>query len=112
MDTVRHTHSGAIRVHRDDAGTTILLVGEVDAALRAEASASMAAALVSDGPLVVDSSEATFVDSSGLAFVLQLHRAATEAGIRVTLRDPGRVLREVLELAGLAGLIAEEPSAT
>ena len=81
----------------------IVLVGEIDAALRDEASASMAQALVAGSPVVIDSTLATFIDSAGLAFVLQLSRAASEAGIAVSLRDPHRVLRDVLDMIGLGG---------
>jgi anti-anti-sigma factor len=101
--------NGSIRVEPSDGRTTIVFVGEIDAALRPEASASMGLALISGRPVVVDSSQATFIDSSGLAFVLQLHLAASEAGIPVTLRDPHRVLRDVLEMVGLSGELRDEP---
>lgn len=83
--------------------------GEVDAALRADASASMAQALGSPAPILVDARDVTFIDSSGLAFVLQLHLAATETGQRITLRDPRREVLDRLELVGMAGEIDEEP---
>jgi anti-anti-sigma regulatory factor len=53
----------------------------------------------------------TFIDSSGLAFVLQLHLAATETGQRLTLRDPGREVVGRLDLIGMAGEIDLEPEA-
>ena len=53
--------------------------------------------------MVIDSTLATFIDSSGIAFVLQLHLAASEARIPVTLLDPHRVLRDVLDMVGLSG---------
>ncbi|MBO3101039.1 STAS domain-containing protein [Cellulomonas fengjieae] len=101
--------AGTIRVDAQDARTVIVLVGEIDAALRDEASACMGLALVSGHPVVVDSTDATFVDSSGIAFVLQLHLAASEAGIPVTLLDPHRVLRDVLDMVGLSSELETEP---
>jgi len=95
--------TGAIRVETEGGSLVIVLVGEIDAALRGEASASMAQALITGWPVVIDSSLATFVDSAGIAFVLQLSRAASEAGIPVSLRDPHRVLTDVLEMIGLGG---------
>ncbi|MDM7830241.1 STAS domain-containing protein [Cellulomonas edaphi] len=92
--------AGSIRVEAAPDVTVVRLAGEIDAALRAEASACMALALTSERPVVIDASEATFIDSSGIAFVMQLHHAASEAGIDVSLRDPRRVLREVLEIIG------------
>jgi anti-sigma B factor antagonist len=108
MGTTEHP-GGSIRVEPSEDRTVIAFVGEIDAALRTEASASMGLALISGKPVVVDSSEATFIDSSGLAFVLQLHLAATEAGIPMTLRDPHRVLRDVLEMVGLSSELRDEP---
>jgi anti-sigma B factor antagonist len=110
MDLIEHAAAaaGTIRVEAQDDRTVIVLVGEIDAALRDEASVCMGLALVTGNPVVVDSTDASFIDSSGIAFVLQLHLAATEAGIPVTLRDPHRVLRDVLDMVGLSG---ELPSA-
>ena len=97
------TAAGSIRVDSQADLTVIHLVGEIDGGLRDEASASMGSALVGGCPVVVDSTLATFIDSSGIAFVLQLHLAAAEAGIPVTLRDPHRVLQDVLDLIGMSG---------
>ena len=63
----------------------------------------MARALVTGLPVIVDTTLTTFIDSTGLAFVLQLSRAASEAGIGVSLRDPHRVLFDVLDMIGLGG---------
>ena len=92
--------AGTIRVEARADVTVVLLEGEIDAALRAQASASMAQALAADRPVLVDASAATFIDSSGIAFVMQLHHAAGEMGTDVSLRDPRRVLRDVLEIIG------------
>src|SRR4051812_1227883 len=104
MELIEHSAAaGTIRVEVEESRTVIVLVGEIDAALRDEASACMGLALVTGDPVVVDSTATTFIDSSGIAFVLQLHLAASEAGIPVTLRDPHRVLRDVLDMVGLSG---------
>ena len=101
--------AGTIRVDAQDTKTVISLVGEIDAALRDEAGACMGVALVSGLPVVIDSTLATFIDSSGIAFVLQLHLAASEERIPVTLLDPHRVLRDVLEMVGLSGDLPAAP---
>jgi anti-anti-sigma factor len=103
MELIDPPTAGSIRVESHDGSTVVVLVGEIDASLRHEASACMAQALVSGAPVIVDSTLTTFIDSSGIAFVLQLHLAATEAGIGVTLRDPHRVLLDVLDMIGMAG---------
>ncbi len=94
--------AGSIHVEPADGRTVIRLVGEIDAALRDQASAGMAAALVAGLPVLLDATRATFVDSSGIAFVLQLNLAASEAGLPVRLLDPRRVLADVLAVVGAA----------
>ncbi len=85
-----------IEVAVTDGTTVVSLIGEIDADLRTQASDSMGLALLHGLPIVVDADRATFVDSSGIAFVLQLYMAAREAAIPMTLRDPNGVLRDVL----------------
>lgn len=103
------TRLGGIDVTSADGRTLVRLWGEVDGALRAEASMSMAQALASSDPIVVDTSGVSFIDSSGLAFLLQLHLAATETGQRLTLRDPNREVVDRLGLIGMADEFEMEP---
>ncbi|WP_454050451.1 STAS domain-containing protein [Cellulomonas sp. Marseille-Q8402] len=103
------TPAGGIGVTAERGRTVVRLWGEVDAALRAEASLSMAEALASTAPVVVDTADVTFIDSSGLAFILQLHLAATETGQALTLRDPDREVLSKLEMLGIADELALEP---
>ena len=97
--------SGSILVHHRSDGTYVRLVGAIDSALRQQASDSMGLALMGGLPVVLDASQATFVDSSGVAFVIQLARAMREADIDLSLYDPEGVLRSTLDLVGLAGLV-------
>lgn len=69
-----------------DAATCDLLDGHIDA-------------LGEDGPVVLDMSGITFVDSSGLRSLVQARRTA-DGGI--TLRNPSPVLVRLLELSGLS----------
>jgi len=102
--------TSGIRVEAGPDETVVRLEGDIDIALRDEAGLAMAAVLAHDARVVVDASDATFVDSSGIAFVLQLQHAVTEAGLRVSLRDPHRVVRDVLEVLGVDTLLdADEP---
>ncbi len=112
MDLTEDTTSpiGGIEVGTAHGRTVVRLWGEVDGALRAEASASMAQALASTAPIVVDAGGVTFIDSSGLAFVLQLHLAAGETGQRITLRDPQREVLEKLEMLGMGDQFELEPA--
>lgn len=105
MDDLRTSATDRIGVEVADGGTVVSLVGEIDADLRTQASDCMGIALMHGLPIVVDAERATFVDSAGIAFVLQLYMAGREAGIPVTLRDPHGVLRDVLAVvrAGVSG---------
>lgn len=95
------TRIGGIDVTTSKGCTLVRLWGEVDGALRTDASTSMAQALVADRPIMIDAAGLTFIDSSGLAFLLQLHLAAAETGLRVTLRDPERQVIDRLALIGM-----------
>jgi anti-anti-sigma factor len=87
----------------DDAGGTTLvrLSGEIDAGQREAASRCMVGVLGGTSPLVIDTSAVTFIDSSGLAFLLQLHAVAADAGRAVELRDPSGAVVDLLALVGL-----------
>lgn len=98
MDHLRIAAPDRIGVEVDEGHTVVSLVGEIDADLRAQASDCMGIALMHGLPIIVDAEAATFIDSAGIAFVLQLYMAAREAGIPVTLRDPHRALRDVLSV--------------
>jgi len=110
MDDLRTITTDAIAVQVIDGSTVIHLVGEIDAELRTQASDTMGLALLHDLPVVVDATRATFVDSAGIAFILQLRMAAHEAGIPVTLRDPRGVLAEVLTLVGVDDATPTRPA--
>ena len=99
------TVSGAIVVNHRQVDTRVRLVGAIDSALRQQASDSMGLALMGGTPVVLDASEATFVDSSGVAFVIQLVNAMREAGTDLSLYDPEGVLRTTLDLVGLAEIV-------
>jgi anti-sigma B factor antagonist len=61
------------------------------------------------GDLRVDFSEVTFVDSSGLRVVLEVHQTFDRAGGRLVLVDPSRPVIRLIELAGLASHLHIEP---
>jgi anti-anti-sigma factor len=108
MTTVRQDEvSGLEAVERPD-GTLVRMWGSVDESLRSQASAVMAHALGRPGAVVLDAAGVEFVDSSGLAFILQVLRAAQEDGRDVLLRDPPTLLLEMLDLLGLSDQVPLE----
>lgn len=89
-------------------GTLVRMWGSVDESLRAQAGAVMAHALTRPGRVVLDAGRVEFVDSSGLAFVLQVVRACQEDARAAVLRDPPALLVEMLEVLGLSGEVPLE----
>ncbi|ACQ78563.1 anti-sigma-factor antagonist [Beutenbergia cavernae DSM 12333] len=106
--TISDLAHGGITHTRNGGGVVIRIWGEVDAALRDDASAAMAAVLADPGPVVIDARDVTFIDSTGLAFILQLHKHGSEESREVVLRDPAPRLTELLELAAVGDLVRVE----
>lgn len=97
---------GGIEVSPFEDGSVVTMWGEVDGSLREQAGLSMAEVVGRGGPVVVDMSRITFIDSSGLAFLIQLHRLSVEEPAqRVVLRDPPVLVLEMLDMLGLSGQV-------
>ncbi|GAA1863285.1 STAS domain-containing protein [Myceligenerans crystallogenes] len=98
--TCRHVYEGSV----------LTLWGEVDAQLREAASQAMAslASRPDPAPVVVEARDVTFIDSSGIAFILQVFVLGEETGSAVTLREPSAEVMRVLEMVGLAGRLNVE----
>ena len=96
--------SGEVGLERGDDGLTVVLIqGEHDLST-APVLRSQLEQLISDGgPLVVDLTEATFIDSSILGTVLQARRDATEAEVGFAVAHGGGAdaVERVLEITGL-----------
>lgn len=99
---------GGIDVREDGERTLVRMWGEVDAALRDQASLAMVQCLQRARPVTVDAGALTFIDSSGLAFVLQLHKVGQDDGMPLVLRDAPDLLTDLLEMVGMAGAIQLE----
>jgi anti-sigma B factor antagonist len=61
------------------------------------------------GDLLVDISGVTFIDSSGLRVVLELHQNLDRDGRRLVLVEPSRPVTRLLELTGLVSHLHIEP---
>ena len=83
----------------------IALIGELDLAT-APSVATEVLAYVHGEPddLVLDCSELTFIDSSGIKALLSLHHALTPQGRSIVLRNVSDVCRLPLEVSGLSEL--------
>ena len=95
----------------DALGAEGALRGDVDATLREEASIAMGQALGASTPVVCDATDLRFIDSTGVAFLLQLRMATREAGLAMSLWDPRRVVGDLLDAVGMAGEIPASDAA-
>ncbi|WP_205730296.1 MULTISPECIES: STAS domain-containing protein [unclassified Blastococcus] len=95
-----------------DAGPVLQLHGEIDVAVVAAFNASAPddiAALRNDTRLSVNASAVTFMDSSGLAFLVRMTLASRADGGRPALHRPSKSVRKILDLTGLHGLFDVKP---
>ncbi|MCB7135464.1 STAS domain-containing protein [Cellulosimicrobium marinum] len=95
------SETGGIRLIEEPDASVVDMWGEIDVALRSEASAALANALERDVPVVIDTSKVTFMDSTGIAFLVQFYTIGSEEGLTVTLRNPPSVVTDVLEMLGV-----------
>lgn len=95
----------------DAEGQDVLVVsGDVDLATAHEfvAAADAWTASRMRGPVRLDLSGVTFLDSSGISALLEIRRAATSAGTDVVLVDQSATVGRVLALAGIAELFVAD----
>ena len=93
-------------------GTRVVTVrGEVDVATAPTLGEALDAALdEGSGPVVVDLSGVTFIDSTGLGVLIAVRKRCLDSGreLRVVVSDP-RILK-VFEITGLDDLFAIHPA--
>ena len=94
-----------------ESGTTrIVLRGDIDAALREQASTAMAFLVSQDLPVVLDTGRVAFIDSSGLAFLVQVYKVCVESALGLVLLDPPENLVDLLEMLGMGDRFTIERS--
>ncbi|GAB2474570.1 STAS domain-containing protein [Xylanimonas ulmi] len=106
--TVIGTRVGGIDLVRGAEASVVQMWGEIDAALRAEAGQALAGALERDLPVVVDATRIGFIDSAGVAFLVQMCRLGRDEGLAVTVRNPPAAVADVLRMVGVDGVIRED----
>lgn len=95
----------SITVDEDDDLTVVRLRGEIDSSLAPQAWGATHQALDRRRPVVLDLEQVTFMDSTGVTFLLQCHHACLRAGLPCELAHvPDRVL-VVLSTLGLLDVL-------
>ncbi len=84
--------------------------GEVDMAVAAQLWEVVREGLLAGGRLVIDLTETTFMDLSGLNVLARAHRHAGQLKEAIVLRQPRPMVLRTLELAGMDELLTIEPT--
>jgi len=104
--------TGGIMFEEQSRTSVVSMWGEIDVSLRGESSAAIANALERAKSVVIDTSRVTFMDSTGVAFLMQMYTYGTQDGLTVSLPDPPPVVRSVIEMLGVDVLFAQSAQTT
>jgi anti-sigma B factor antagonist len=101
------TVGGRPTVSRVNGASVVTVDGDLDLATAPALWAALESALAEEGPVVLDMSAVTFIDSSGLSVLL---RAYQVLGMTRSLkvRGPSAQARRLFEVAGVASVIDVE----
>ncbi|WP_346775995.1 STAS domain-containing protein [Micromonospora sp. HNM0581] len=77
------------------------------APLRVEIDRTMDTGLIT---LILDFGGLKFIDSTGLSVIVHAWREGQQRGVRVRLRSVPRFLGAILDMTGVTGLLAREPT--
>ncbi|MET0145657.1 MAG: STAS domain-containing protein [Ilumatobacteraceae bacterium] len=83
-----------------DVDGALVLRGEVDSYTAPDLAARLGGDPAVD---VIDLAGVTFIDSSGLRVLVEVHQARIDAGSRLALRAPSASVQRLLEISGLSG---------
>ncbi|WP_188078919.1 STAS domain-containing protein [Actinotalea subterranea] len=75
--------------------------GEIDLTVRRDATQLCAEVVERGLPLVIDTRDVTFIDSTGMSILVRLARDAESNGYPVELHNPPWMLRELLTITGV-----------
>jgi anti-sigma B factor antagonist len=99
------------RVSREGGRTVVWLSGECDIATMTALADGLATAMsLDDADLVVDLTEVQFIDASTIGVLVRAHSFLLRRSRRLTLRNPARCVRRVIDILGLADLLDSGPA--
>jgi anti-sigma B factor antagonist len=101
----------ACRLQQDGTTLRLELAGEVDLAARPELDRLLSEADgLQGGAVLVDLTRATFLDSTGLQWLLRVREAITRSGASLAVAVPDGPVRDVLRVSGIDRMLALAPA--
>ena len=98
-----------VTVKRKNSILTAFIKGEIDHHTAPEIRESIDDAFVTAGNtelLVLDFSDVTFMDSSGIGLIMGRYRLASGYGARVTITEASGYIKRVIKIAGLDSIVS------
>jgi anti-sigma B factor antagonist len=92
-------------VKREPESITVAVAGEVDLDTAPQLREKLMELAEETDHVVLDLARLDFIDSTGLAALLAGHKRLDEAGGRLELANPPRMLVKMLKLVGLDGVL-------
>jgi anti-anti-sigma factor len=105
-----HVTGEALRISigADERAQVVALAGDVDFGTGAAVLDCVSDLARQGSDVVVDLTDAQFMDSAGLAALLGARRAAARSGRAFTLRNPPRLIARVIAMSGIDRLVDVE----
>ena len=106
-----HVTGDALRISigtEDNDARVVALAGDVDFETGAAVLDCVNEVAQRGSSVVVDLTEAHFMDSAGLAALIGARRAAARSGCAFTIRNPPRLIARALALSGIDRLVDVE----
>lgn len=91
----------SFRISEDGGAATVFLTGEIDLETSPQARKALLIAVGRGLPVVVDMGEVSYMDSSGIASLVEAYQKARAAGREFSLARVGGAVQKVLVLARL-----------
>jgi anti-sigma B factor antagonist len=105
-DRFHHPDGFAVDVIEEDDGVVVVaLGGEIDVVAVDELRQAVRKAASRSRRLVIDMTEMTFIDSSGLGVIARAHREFGQLREAIVLRSPNAAARRVLAISGIDRLV-------
>jgi len=108
MDTPRLDTGPAFEVTTEQDGEThhVRLRGELDLAVAHVVEQELSGAVLRAPAVIVDLSELTFIDSTGLRVILMGHQGALQTGCALTLIPGPPPVQRVFEISGVESMLS------